>query len=106
MSHSELPVYFPYMTHDKKWRILIGWAEFEWLESDLALKIKFDEEMLSPDEGRVPISLVYGERAERVVIGEAVFHPGDKKTELVLELDGGSDVVRMLPIARSFAIGY
>jgi hypothetical protein len=98
--------YFPYMNEDRKNRLLIGEANYEWQEGGVVLHIAFDGEVWLIDEGKIPVALVYGERAERVVIGEGDFQSFGNNTELVLELDRKSEGARMLPMARSFALGF
>jgi hypothetical protein len=106
MSDRSIPVYFPYVTHDRKQRLLIGKTNAEWQEGGLLLRIEFDEEVWLLDEGKISVCLVYGERAERVFIGEVDFTSHGHKTESVLKFDRDSGVVRMLPMARSFALGF
>jgi hypothetical protein len=101
-----IPAYFVYLGENRRQRLLCGDAYVHFRNSECFLVLEFEEAFLIDEEAYFPVSLVYGERAEREVIGDGKYELLDTNKMTVSVKIKPSKIEQMFHSARSFSIGF
>jgi hypothetical protein len=101
-----IPAYFVYLGETRQQRLLCGDAYIRFRDSRCFLVLEFELAIMLDEEATLPVSLVYGERAEREVIGDGKYERlGTNKMTVSVKVKP-SKIEQMFHQARSFSIGF